>query len=199
MKPIAPRLLVLLFCLIALITFQRSGLAQGTNKESTIVFEAQGLPVSTRTHSSDEYGMKIESIRWRDFVSNYENAMVESWQAPEGFISSIGNVKKLPFFYRLDKDPDEPTFYRSKGIRIEFMGDIEKVNTVYGKIDYIRARVPSNKICFFFQRKHKVQKWKGPKKVIQGWYCSADGQPLSDDTIHSAITSIRVKGWKLSQ
>ena len=195
----APRLLPLLHCLIALTAFQQSGLAQGTSQKPTIVFEAPGLPSHPVITRSDKYGWIIKSIRWNHFVSNNANAMDDYWDASVDMVHSMQDVKYMPVFYRLEKDPDERTFYRSKGIRIEFVGEIKKANSVYGNVDYIRAKTPSDKTCFFFQKKYKPQQWKGPKEIIRGWYCSAVGPPLSDDIIHSAIASLRVEGWKASQ
>ena len=193
------RFAALLLCLIALTAHQQSALAQGTSEEPTIVFQAPGLYGGPVINRIDKHRINIESSRWNHFVSNDANAMVEHWDAWFNLINGMGNVKRIPIFYRFEEDPDEQTFYRLKGTHIEFVGEIAKADSVYGKIDYIRAKAPSNKNCFFFQRKHKEQKWKGPKEIIRGWYCSAVGQPLSDDAIHSAIGSLRVKGWKVPQ
>lgn len=171
----------------AAITFLAAG-SPALAAERTILFEAPGIESGAATSVKEERGLTVETLRRRDFNLLRESAMVDYWDAPmsRGFLESIGRVKKLPFFYRL----------KAKGVRIEFVGQVKKASVAVGTVDYIRARTGLPKECFFFQMRYKKAQFSHVTKLLQGWYCAAAGEALSDDVIRSAIASLGIKGWK---
>lgn len=157
-------------------------------EQRTILFEAPGLAGKPLMWVQDEKGVRIETVKWHDFDAPGANAMVEYWDAPasRGFLESIGNVKKLPFFYRLKKE----------GVKVTFTGGIETMTAAVGTVNFIKATTMPPKDCVFFQMRYKKQQFSHVTKLLQGWYCAAAAEPLPDETIRAAIESLGVAGWK---
>jgi len=99
--------------------------------------------------------------------------------------SWFGSMSSSIGFFMKGIKNEYPTLYY-KADRKEHTGN----NTNLGNFKYIRFETRLEGVrkncAFFHQTKY------GGKKLIDGWYCAADGRALGNDTILDVIASIDI-------